>query len=1326
MSQSLIFPIVIRIIPRQEAVRSLFPLVVSISPAQTESQTITFGKLRTGETSTIETLPIEVNVSEPLVLTALDFLNTTFDTYIDEDRELKTLLNYGEDRQSVALAYRYGPLDSNNVQTLQLKLLSPVPEDIGVSSSVFISREVAKSVVDKVRIRFAPEIDTTPYLRPKNLSAKSNLTSGKSINNVTLNVLSLESGSIGVYDPYKNVSFEDQIFRQWYSYDFNSSELNIDFKDYSNFVFYGSAAMRLSAFREKLRQLELLEASRIQFLSSSTYVASTGSAGAIFVQQKSAEYSAQKENIIRGFDRYEQHLYFTPSGSVSPYSASAYYADGGIEYNPQSYWPKTVSGSLYSIYASESIAWYGQQLEIAQRFDEFNENNLVNTIPTYIREDDSNDSYLTFVSMTGHFFDLIKPYIDQMSYAWSRNLNPNEELSKDLIHEIAESVGFTMPTVDATYDITDSILGTTAETPRRDLTAEIYKRLLHNLPFFAKAKGTKTALDSFLRTFGISPQVINIKESGIPVTGSYYVYEEFSTALDFDQSKVSYVTVPLVASARSPKTIQFNCVVGKAQQMTVITGDNRWALNVTPHPSISTLGRFEIASGSSQITLLSSSYEEIYNNIPISVVIDVQGSTSTLRVIQTEGEDLVFDSIMSETSSFSSLWNATQFAYVGGVGSLVTNRFEGHIDELRLWNDNLSNQTILNAAFDPGTSAGDTYDAASNNLLVQLSFNNLNEALLAASSSINNETPYKNVAASPSLQNIFAFNISGSDFSRYNRTIRQEMIQGGSSGFQTTKVKIADAPTFINSTNGLRLYKNQSIVIPESKKYTRTNNKVILSASPTDIINQNIIRAIGLENINALLGVPSDLYTSNNLSLKQLKNYYQQYYSVTVDKNRFIRILSEMSQIINQVVDYFIPAKANLLKGITIEPNVLEQVKIKPVKRINVYGKGSRKTLTAAGSRSGSSPDYSATFNLSKTIDAIDSSVVQGNFKTYKGLVPGIAREPNVSVSGKVSQPSSSIDVAQKSLQAKLDKLNGTLDAQPAPVHAAISKLNGDITGLVHTISSSLSNLKATIEKTTPALSSSYATHKSTLGVAVKQTTGSYNVHRGNIDVDTSTVLNVDYKTYVSKHIATNFNNISKQVSGSKRPSSIDMELTNMNKIPFNSLNKGTAGAEPYNRIYARKLLDLEISSTRNGGTSSLYKPALYDIPPSADFRDFGVYTYFNKATGIYYFPETTRTPSYFKPLNQTWNAASQSFESASVWAHGTRYNIYDVVYQSVDTSYANVLGEGVVRASSAGNDLYYVFKTKPAYRSPTDGTAYYSGSVPSYIPPSLDKTSSV
>ena len=501
---------------------------------------------------------VVINITDPIIKTATQFLSDIISGYIDEDRELKTLLNFGGDTQDVIISKRTGPLDRTGVPTIQFKLLKPLPENVGIGTTSFVSREVANTLIDKVRVRFAPEIDDTPYLRPKNLSVKPRDMLGKSLNNITLKILSLETGSLGGTDSSKNVFFDDVIYRRWYSYDFNSSELNIDYTDYNNFVFYGSAAMRLLAFSDKLKKIEYLTSQSKQF-SGTVFTGSLAHAGTSYIMAQSAEISKNKEDIIRSFDRYEQFLYFTPSGSTLPYSASAYYADGGVEYNPISYWPKDVNNIPHSVYSVDGELWLDTQLSIASRYDEFNVNNLVNTIPSHIQEDEESGSYITFISMIGHFFDLLKPYIDQFPSIYSRYINPEEELSKDLVGVVAESVGFPLPTLNSIYNLSDNVIGTNDELPRRDYTIETYKRLLHNIPYFTKTKGTRTALVSLLKTFGITENMINVNESGTQESSSVYIVNEFTTGLDFTGIS-TYITAPVSHSNRIPypRSMQIN------------------------------------------------------------------------------------------------------------------------------------------------------------------------------------------------------------------------------------------------------------------------------------------------------------------------------------------------------------------------------------------------------------------------------------------------------------------------------------------------------------------------------------------------------------------------------------------------------------------------------------------------------------------------------------------------------------------------------------------------------------------------------------------------
>jgi len=127
--------IVVQIAPPLPAINVVAPVVVSITPIATPEATT-----RLVYPFNITTLPININISDPLISVASRFVNDAILNYIDEDRELKTLLNYGEDRQSVVLAYRSGARE----KSIQLKLLQPVPDD--GQHSIFTSKKYKNSV----------------------------------------------------------------------------------------------------------------------------------------------------------------------------------------------------------------------------------------------------------------------------------------------------------------------------------------------------------------------------------------------------------------------------------------------------------------------------------------------------------------------------------------------------------------------------------------------------------------------------------------------------------------------------------------------------------------------------------------------------------------------------------------------------------------------------------------------------------------------------------------------------------------------------------------------------------------------------------------------------------------------------------------------------------------------------------------------------------------------------------------------------------------------------------------------------------------------------
>ena len=195
---------------------------------------------------------LQVPLLESLISAVNASIGTKASTFFDDARELKTLLNFGNDRQYVIEAWRKSPTNAN---AIQLKLTTPLDSSVVLYDRVFISRELAKTVLDTVEFDLGAEPDTTPYLRPMNMDSVY-ISNKRSLNEMTMETLGIATGSAGALISGSLLSYDDKVFRRWFTGDFKASELNIDFTDYNNFVYYGSAYNRLLSFKNKLLKIK--------------------------------------------------------------------------------------------------------------------------------------------------------------------------------------------------------------------------------------------------------------------------------------------------------------------------------------------------------------------------------------------------------------------------------------------------------------------------------------------------------------------------------------------------------------------------------------------------------------------------------------------------------------------------------------------------------------------------------------------------------------------------------------------------------------------------------------------------------------------------------------------------------------------------------------------------------------------------------------------------------------------------------------------------------------------------------------------------------------
>ncbi len=263
--------------------------------------------------------------------------------------------------------------------TLLIKLYEPLPVEFNLKSECWIVTQVAESVAYNININdiFEP-LDENIYLKGPNL----NLNIKDQINNTTeysnytnLTTTTYGTGSSNLQYQVNSILAERGI------------EINVDYSDYSNFIYLSSALTRLENFYYKLQLIE-------EYTYSSSL---SDNAGGSYTSNSKTIWQSKINEIITTFDGYDYYLYYE-SGSAA--------------------WPKTNSTYPYSNATTNSVAglaFIQNQSVVAAEYDENNNNALINAVPTYLREDSANAQYELFIEMLGEMFDNIWIYYQDVT-----------------------------------------------------------------------------------------------------------------------------------------------------------------------------------------------------------------------------------------------------------------------------------------------------------------------------------------------------------------------------------------------------------------------------------------------------------------------------------------------------------------------------------------------------------------------------------------------------------------------------------------------------------------------------------------------------------------------------------------------------------------------------------------------------------------------------------------------------------------------------------------------------------------------------------------------
>ena len=412
-------------------------------------------------------------------------INSTPTYYVDY------LLNFGDNQQYVAVNVALNKATTG--YEVLFKLYNPLPLEVQEKSTLWIVQEQA-----------------SPYLFDINLDKLITLAPGPRLRGPNFDIAIANQNTISTaYNNYSGLITNLQTLQQTSYHQIlnlmttQSVAINIDYTDFNDFVFFGSAYQRLTNFYTKAKQIEDYNT------LISTYTAQTSSIPSLITEVN--QYTSNINTIITQFDGYEHYLYFESSS----------YA-----------WPKVNSTKPFVLQPASSVTtWYNNLTASAQSYDQDNYDNLEYAVPTFVKDDETNQPYLLFLNMVGHYFDNIWIYIKAVTDVNLANNNLEQGISKDLVYDRLKSLGIKLynsqagegvdqylvgantgsSVFDNNFTITGSYLN---NVPRKDLVSELYKRLYHNLPLLVKTKGTVAGLEHLDTIFGITSSILNVKEFG--------------------------------------------------------------------------------------------------------------------------------------------------------------------------------------------------------------------------------------------------------------------------------------------------------------------------------------------------------------------------------------------------------------------------------------------------------------------------------------------------------------------------------------------------------------------------------------------------------------------------------------------------------------------------------------------------------------------------------------------------------------------------------------------------------------------------------------------
>lgn len=823
--------------------------------------------------------------------------------YIDYQNKyfsyLQNALNFGNNYFISIL--NYDGYIENGVINIVVKLLDYLPKSIGLRDRCYISNISLQPMIQKLILN-SPVVKTRYKIAGPNFKVKVDDYKTKPVNYQSADDLKLSTVQENQIQFYKKIT-----------------ELNVNYGDFSKFILFSSAELRIKLYLNKFAKINSLNVKLNQYTTASI------SASAAISSSYAVDYSnvqKQIDVIYKGFDGYDVYLNSLPSASLA--------------------------GDALTTYINEAI-----------EYDKENRDSLINNTPEYIIIDEDNSDYLIFLSMIGHHFDNIYlyyqnfptlQYVDTVEFPEEDTplTNASSSYISSFANVMLEQFGWKPISSFDSSTITDTYLTGSNNISGDEKLKTIWNRILKNLPILYKTKGTEECIRLLANIYGIPNSLLNIKEFG-----GNNISQEDQSSYVFDQKYYftkyigNHESVLLPAPAVL-KAVEFKFRVDPdysfAQEVPVylmINYNNDWNIRIVK----------TVKNKCGKIIASFQSTDLIIDDIPIfngkiySVLLRVKpasdqfdtgvGNPSYLefRVVSVEDDRLIFDKNKSLiiSSTFADFFYSSSTIYVGNYNP--TNNFHGNIDKINIWSSELSDEAFLDHArnFDAynNYSASATYSDLYYRYSVDYPINlytssgiyklsNANKYYNTATASVYNflQTTTTTVNCSEISTSLFPYQFDEID-------VRQNIKLDNAGPNKYKNLKINKVTENVMA----RLMPSERSVV--SNTILQDSNLIGVYIAPFKIRDDDINNFLGNYNLMNSIGSPSELYNSQYESLRILRNQYNT--NNLAEKVLYQEFLTLYKHYFDgsffTTAKQLFPARAKVIDGILIEPSILERSK---------------------------------------------------------------------------------------------------------------------------------------------------------------------------------------------------------------------------------------------------------------------------------------------------------------------------------------------------------------------------------------------------------------